>query len=151
MNNPNSLAGRVIKARYYPRANFMEATPGHQPSYAWRSLLKSRDQLKEGVRWNIGNGPKVRIWEDKWLQTTIGSTSLPLPSDLTPNSCVVSLIDEDTRRWKETMISHVFEPEIAKEILSIPSGDLQVQLEDYMVWKDSPNGEFSVKSAYRLT
>ena len=37
--NSASLFYRVYKAKYFPRCNFLEATLGSQPSFAWRSIL----------------------------------------------------------------------------------------------------------------
>ena len=67
--NPCSLAHRVLKARYFPGNNFMEAQLGNMPSYTWRSLLAAREILERGMRWSIGNGQKVQIWADRWLPT----------------------------------------------------------------------------------
>ena len=51
IQHPESLAAQVLKAKYYPRGSFWEATGGHQPSFTWRSLLKGRELLKEGCYW----------------------------------------------------------------------------------------------------
>ena len=37
--NSSSLFHRVYKAKYFPMCDFLEADMGHQPSYAWRSLM----------------------------------------------------------------------------------------------------------------
>jgi len=46
--------GKVFKARYYPRGNFMEANTGYLPSYAWRSMLSARVVVAKGCRWRYG-------------------------------------------------------------------------------------------------
>ena len=33
MTDPHSLVARVLKARYYPRASFVDASVGFNPSY----------------------------------------------------------------------------------------------------------------------
>ena len=33
----------------------------------WKGILSSRSLLREGVRWMVGNGQKIRFWEDNWL------------------------------------------------------------------------------------
>lgn len=67
MTKEGSLMERIFKARYYPRSSFMDAKPGFQPSYAWRSILSAKDIISQGSQWQIGNGSKVRIWSDIWL------------------------------------------------------------------------------------
>ena len=67
--NPSSLAHRVLKARYFPENNFMDAQLGKKLSYTWRSLMAAREVLDRGLRWSIGNGQNVRIWANRWLST----------------------------------------------------------------------------------
>ncbi|CAL1400234.1 unnamed protein product [Linum trigynum] len=61
MTKPDSLAARVLKAKYYPNGDVMNARLGHNPSYTWRSLLAIQDLVKSGRRWRIGNGADVNI------------------------------------------------------------------------------------------
>ncbi|XP_050253781.1 uncharacterized mitochondrial protein AtMg00310-like [Quercus robur] len=35
----DSLVYRVYKARYFPQTDFVHASVGHNPSYAWRSTM----------------------------------------------------------------------------------------------------------------
>lgn len=42
LHNDNSLVARVLKGRYYPRTSFLEAKPGYNCSFTWRSLLEAR-------------------------------------------------------------------------------------------------------------
>ena len=65
----DSLAHRVLKAKYFPDSNFLEAELGKNPSYTWRSLVAARGVLHRGLRWNIGNGRKAKIWTDRWIPT----------------------------------------------------------------------------------
>ena len=65
----DSLAHRVLKAKYFLDSNFLEAQLGKNPSYTWRSLVAARGVLHCGLRWNIGNGWKVKIWIDRWIPT----------------------------------------------------------------------------------
>ena len=42
---------------------------GRNPSYVWRSVVAARDIIDKGLRWNVGNGKKVNIWNDRCLPT----------------------------------------------------------------------------------
>ena len=66
---PNSLIHRVFKAKYFAECTFMEAQVGKKPSYVWRSLMATKETIEAGSRWLIGNGRKVNIWCDRWLQS----------------------------------------------------------------------------------
>ena len=63
----DSLANRVLKAKYFPNSNFLEAQLGKNSSYRWRSLVAARGVLNRGLRWSIGNGRKARIWTNRWI------------------------------------------------------------------------------------
>jgi hypothetical protein len=67
IQDPSSLAGSIIKAKYYPRGSLLEAKLGSRPSYAWRSIMALRDLLQEQMFWRVGNGKRVHIWGDKWI------------------------------------------------------------------------------------
>ena len=68
--NQNSLVYRVLKARYFPQCDFIEATLGNSPSFVWRSIMSTQNLVREGVWWRVGNGSNIRIWEDKWLPSS---------------------------------------------------------------------------------
>lgn len=145
---PQSLVARVLKARYFPRTTFWEAKTGYQPSFSWRSIQKVCELLKEGTRWNIGNGATVSIWKDKWLPVSNGNRVITPPRVLDPNSMVMELIDHQEHRWSPDLIRQIFDYSQAEEILNIPLGDTNQR--DYLVWQVSKDGSFTVKSAYHL-
>jgi hypothetical protein len=41
LSEPQSLVSRIFKARYFPTRSFLNANIGHNPSYVWRSILRS--------------------------------------------------------------------------------------------------------------
>lgn len=65
---------------------------------------------------------------------------------LDADACVNALIDEDTRGWNSGLIDRVFMEHEAAVIKSIPI--IPGRGEDTLIWSSSPNGKFSVKSAY---
>ena len=75
--NKNSLFYRVFKPNFFPHCSIMEVTKSQARSYAWRSILKGREVLKEGMRWRVANGSSIRIWSDPWLPQNF-CLSLPL-------------------------------------------------------------------------
>ena len=59
LHNHSSLFYKVFKARFFPHCSIMEAMDSRSTSYAWRSILKGRDVLQRGVRWEMGNPSKL--------------------------------------------------------------------------------------------
>lgn len=46
----NSIVYRVIKARYFPRREFLLVELGSHPSYAWRSIMVVKSLVQLGYR-----------------------------------------------------------------------------------------------------
>ena len=85
---PSSLMARLYKAKYL----------GSNPSYAWRSIHKSLEVLKQGTRWKVGNGKMIHIWDDKWLSTPTTYKAISPPKDFGDFPMVSALTDVETRR-----------------------------------------------------
>ncbi|XP_074347256.1 uncharacterized protein LOC141686098 [Apium graveolens] len=64
---PNSLVGRIYKARYYPGGSFLTAKVGGNLSYICRSIMEAHVLLKQGDMRRVGNGDTISITEDPWL------------------------------------------------------------------------------------
>lgn len=57
----------IIKAKYLDREHFyynLNTTDLPQGSKLWNNILKSRVMVREGLKWQLGDGRKVRFWED---------------------------------------------------------------------------------------
>lgn len=58
---------KVFKVKYFPTRDFVEASMGNNPSFAWTSIMAAQGVVRKGLRWQVGNGRSIRIWKDKWL------------------------------------------------------------------------------------
>jgi hypothetical protein len=146
LQDPNSLCARVLKAKYFPNGNILEAEASPGISYTWRSILKGVALLKEGLIWRVGDGTNIRIWRDPWLPS--GDTRKPRSlRGRTPISRVADLLDPTTGDWDADIVRSLFQPEDVKSILAISIRDGMV---DHLAWHFDPRGLFSVKSAYKL-
>ncbi|XP_010419043.1 PREDICTED: uncharacterized protein LOC104704701 [Camelina sativa] len=67
LHYPNSFFSLYLKSRYFPDHQFLDASLGARPSYAWRSILYGRDLLVKGLRLCIGDGSSTRVWTGQWL------------------------------------------------------------------------------------
>jgi hypothetical protein len=71
LQNPTSLAARIIKAKYYPSTMVLDARLGNRPSFAWCSIMAAQTTLKQRLMWRIGNGRDIKVWGDKCLTTPV--------------------------------------------------------------------------------
>lgn len=65
--NPDDLWARQLRGMYFPDGKLMEARKGARASWGWSSLLIGRDLLAKNLMWRVGDGCRIRIWEDKWI------------------------------------------------------------------------------------
>jgi hypothetical protein len=119
LENPNSLCGRVLKARYFPNNSVLEATPTPGISYTWRSIVKGINLLKEGLVWRVGDGRNVQMWSDPWIPRE--GSRLPItPRRQNALTHVHELIDPHTGSWDALLVEDIFWPIDAQAILKIP-------------------------------
>lgn len=110
IQEPNSLCAQVLRAKYFPARDVLAAEPVKEMSYVWRSILKGMDVLKEGLIWRIGDGTKVRVWEDPWIPR--GVTRLPSTGrGQSLISRVSELIDPITGTWDQGLVADYFHPD----------------------------------------
>ena len=147
LQEKGSLFSRVFQSRYFSNSDFLSATRGSRPSYAWRSILFGRELLMQGLRTVIGNGQKTFVWTDKWLHD--GSNRRPLNRRrfINVDLKVSQLIDPTSRNWNLNMLRDLF-----------PWKDVEIILkqrplffkEDSFCWLHSHNGLYSVKTGYEF-
>lgn len=44
----NSLVYRVLKAKYFPKIDFLNASLGNNPSFTWRSVMAAQHLVRKG-------------------------------------------------------------------------------------------------------
>jgi hypothetical protein len=145
--NPDSLCGRILKARYFPHGNILQASCTHGASYTWCSITKGIDLMKEGMICRVGDGESIDIWNDPWLPrgTTWRVSSAQGHILLTRVSELINLI---TNMWDEELIQGIFHEDDAAVILGIP---LAANRENSIAWQFDKKGLFSVKLAYKIS
>ncbi|XP_073357926.1 uncharacterized protein [Aegilops tauschii subsp. strangulata] len=144
---PNSLCGRVLRARYFSHGSILNATCPAGGSYTFRSILHGRDLLADGLIWRIGDGSRILIHHDNWLPRN--GSHMPLGQCYIAGiTHVGDLLEADGSSWDKQKVQEMFAPDEAQEILQIPVGGPSVQ--DYQAWNYTKNGVFTVRSAYHL-
>ena len=148
LTSPDSLAAKVISAKYYPNLSFMDVTLGTKPSFAWRSIYGVRDLLENGLIWRVGNGKMIKIWGDCWIPIPSTFRIQSPPKVLSPHSKVNELLDNELMRWHRDKLETIFSAEEIAAISSIPIS--LTDQPDTQIWRCTNSGIFSVKSAYHL-
>ena len=76
--------------------DFLQAT--------WGSILSSRDVLKSGYRWKIGDDRKVQIWMNHWVPIVPVLGGPRVNGILNCGASMSGLIDYDLKVWKDDLI-----------------------------------------------
>ncbi|KAK3157436.1 hypothetical protein QOZ80_2AG0122210 [Eleusine coracana subsp. coracana] len=146
MLHPETLCGRVLKAKYFRHGRLLGCREVDGMSYSWRSILMGLDLVKEGIIWRVGDGLNINIWTDPWLPK--GTTRRPVtPRGASLLTRVHELMDSVQGGWDEQLVQDTFWPVDAEAIMSIPIGE---NVADWPAWHYDWKGKFSVKSAYKL-
>ncbi|KAM6598072.1 hypothetical protein CsatA_008596 [Cannabis sativa] len=144
---PNSLAGRVYKARYFPNSDFLLSDLGNNPSYVWRSIWGAKDLVRLGALRVIGDGKSTKILDYPWLPSTSSKFVTSTHPGLHTHT-VSSLLKTDMMCWDDEVVRDLFSPQEAALILDIPLGS--TARPDCWSWTADNTGNFTVKSAYLL-
>nr|ABF95850.1 retrotransposon protein, putative, unclassified [Oryza sativa Japonica Group] len=144
---PGSLCARILKAKYFPNCELVDAVFPGDTSPTWKGIEYGLELLKKGLVWRICDGNKVKIWRDQWVQRE-SSFNLIGKKNRCRLRWVSQLIRQEDKSWNEDLIRHVCHPIDAAEILKIKLP--QFPAEDFLAWHFGKSGVYTVRSGYRL-
>lgn len=120
LNDANPFVTKLMKSKYFPNTDFLNAQLGASPSYMWRSIFAAQSIVKQGCRRSIGTGEDTSIWNEPWLTcpengyiTTTVSPELQLAK-------VSSLLEVGDRRWDGDILRDLFNDRDVQWIKRIP-------------------------------
>ncbi|KAL5577919.1 hypothetical protein UlMin_019618 [Ulmus minor] len=146
IQRPNSLFSQVFKAKYCHSSTIWHASANSKASYVWKSILWGRNLVAKVIRWRVGDGRSISVYNSRWIPTP-HSFMVSSPRTLPADSLVSDLLDNDGR-WKTQLIRDSFLDFEAEKIIQIPRSSLN--LADSYYWYFDNKGLYSVKSAYKL-
>uniref|UniRef100_A0A6N2N1I9 Reverse transcriptase zinc-binding domain-containing protein n=1 Tax=Salix viminalis TaxID=40686 RepID=A0A6N2N1I9_SALVM len=149
MLHENSLWVQFLKDKYMnsvggeglPVANLRD-------SVLWKSICKEWEVVNQNVSWNLGEGKTVLFWKDSWLENNgplINLINPGLQVD-TINHTVANMVDR-SGNWKWEEFAHLLPMQTLMGIVGYipPRQDADA---DSMIWKQTSDGKFTVKTAY---
>ena len=63
--NSSSLCSQVCKAKYFLNGDFVDVEVGKKVSFAWRSIMEAQHHVKRALRWQVGDGCSIQVWQDQ--------------------------------------------------------------------------------------
>ena len=137
----------IISAKFFPGGTIFDAGIPINCSYAWRSILQAREVILKGAIWRVGDGASIKIWEHRWLPSTPSGFVLS-PKAGSDAVWVKELLVPNSGRWNSDLLERNFMPWEAEEIKRIHVCALGQN--DAYIWPLTPDGNYSVRSAYRM-
>ncbi|KAA3469948.1 reverse transcriptase [Gossypium australe] len=140
------IQAHALKEKYYGSSEFLKAELGSQPLAIWRSIWAAKGLLLKGSSWQVGNGKSILVWNVAWFPGDRPYIiSLPRVNKVI---FLAELIDEQSGKWKKSVVSTTFSEQEFRRILSIPL--VQYDLSDRLRWCHEKFREYTVCNGYRL-
>ena len=95
----------VYKAKYLRHTIFLDAKCFTTSSYIWKSIIQSKNLLKAGLKWIVGNGWHNKIWKDPWIHSKPARPTTRLGWETHPHLMVKDLINNISKTWEEQRIN----------------------------------------------
>ena len=110
--------------------------------------MAAQHLVKRSLRWQVGNGCCIRVWQDQWLISR-STYRVVSPEQLGNQIKMVSdLLKDGGKEWDIELVRGLFLPQDVEAILSTSISE-SVSI-DRMVWAKEKKGRFIVRRAYRL-
>lgn len=145
IKEPNSLLATLFKAKYFKNSTILDATLGHRPSHAWKSIYEGDQFLKQGIRWRLGDGNTIKVWKDNRIGNP-PRTARPRASIANDQLVVLGLLQHQ-KSWDTTNISEVIHMEDVPFLFD-PSINQQKKIVRITKSKKEKNGFISILSVF---
>ncbi|XP_075671161.1 uncharacterized protein LOC142640761 [Castanea sativa] len=117
-------------------------------SRVWAAMKKGKDTFQKGTIWNIGRDSNLNLWFDKWTSSGPLRKLIEGPFSLEESNRKVKEVIS-AEGWNWSSISFPLPQDIAGGIQATPYA-IVARSQDTLAWAGSHNGNFDLKSAYRI-
>lgn len=146
--NPTSNLALILKSMYHADTSIWRANSSCPKFAFWTAILKVKPLLESACFTQIVDGSSS-IWSTPWFnrwQNIYNNLVIQHPPFNYP-ATIKDLWIPNRKAWNHDLVNSLLTPHVATTILNTPIIDDVGQ--DMLVWKLTPAGKFSTKSAYR--
>ena len=149
-SNRESICMRMLRSKYKVRRDWLYKSPPKNSSPIRRAIEKGKNLIVKGACFMVGNGENISVWKDPWVPYLEDFKPIPRDASSQVRPLMVSnLIDPQTRVWKQDVLGQLFTLSSIEAINKIVFP--WIPRPDKLVWVKEPIGDFSIKSAYKLS
>ena len=69
MKDPNSIWVRATKVKYGYGGSVWRMKQTKGCSQSWSSILQGAEVVTDGLKWEIGDGTRINVLEEPWIDT----------------------------------------------------------------------------------
>ncbi|GMJ13731.1 hypothetical protein like AT4G29090 [Hibiscus trionum] len=149
LTNTGSLWIKLLRDKY----RVFEALPYsiHRQNCTplWRAIAQYWDVLKSGITWSLGSGTLIHPLHDVWIPALGPLSAYLTQHSVAPPNISFSDLVAANGEWDRDQLLSIFHPDVIPHILGIKCPSL-ADVNDQLVWRLTPRGNFETKSAYGL-
>ncbi|XP_019094473.1 PREDICTED: uncharacterized protein LOC109129898 [Camelina sativa] len=152
LHEKDSLWARVLTSKYKVRDVHDQSwlVSNGRWSSTWRSICVGfREVISKGIGWVSGDGKIIRFWSDRWLLPEPLSGHVTADLSDTERRMVVEEYWIGGVGWDIPRLSQLLPLNVLQRLYSVVISGV-AGFQDALSWQGTPNGEFTVRSAYSL-
>ena len=150
--NEEVLWRQIVDYKYKTNSPNLFCCPDKGASPFWKGVLWARQAAQMGYAWNVGDGSRIRFWEDRWF----GNSSLAI--QFWPLYILVNEKGKSIKNaWDGNSLKFSFRSTFPStlmdlwwEIVSIAESIVFTDEPDSPIWTFNSKGQYSVQSLYAV-
>jgi len=146
LKNNDSMWVRIMRDKYILSQDFFNYKSRQGDSNVWKSIVKCKDLIRQGIVWLVGDGRMISFWFDNWIENKSLCELLNMDKDeiTNPDMNVCEFIQD--QQWNVSKLAqYIGRGDIIQKIIGIPLSITAIN--DSYCWGLSSSGNFTTKTA----
>ena len=145
----DSLWACVLKSKYCSSQRLASRNQNKLPcSQTWSAMKKGREVFNRGVKWTVGRSSNLSFWYDYWANHGVLRSLVTGPLSREDSNMKIRDIFKDNM-WDWRCLYFDL-PQNVKLMIQATILALATIGEDKLVWSESPQRNFDLKSMYKM-
>ncbi|CAH9131175.1 unnamed protein product [Cuscuta epithymum] len=108
---------QIMKAKYIKKnSSFWEIEKKGGSSHTWRDILRSKNIIRNGLGWQVGNGERISFWFDLWVRDKPLHEELGSPLAASAHQVKVADLLMNNRDWNITKLETLLPEELLEDV-----------------------------------
>ncbi|CAN1123547.1 Putative ribonuclease H protein At1g65750 [Linum perenne] len=149
IKKPSELWADLLISKYMKRTSAgLIPRKSTRRSSCWKGISDNWELFRGGLRWSIRNGRKTNFWRERWLDSGVIIGEQINPPAGHEHGAVADYCDVKGD-WDIRKLQHILTPPLLKAVVGMtpPLAELG---NDSPVWGFEPDGNYTVRTGYRL-